>query len=105
MTFDFEDFAAKAKELEHVSDCTVTQVDGRVEFVTEAYLAKDDGTVERGYAPGYIGMKQLQERREPLVPGPWLLAPFERGIKDRYRGFTRYATADEIAAHKAGGAA
>ena len=104
MTFDFEDFAAKAKELEHVTDFTVREVDGRVEFVTEAYLAKDDGTVERGYAPGYIGMKQLQERREPLVPGQWLLDPFERGIKDRYRGFTRYATADEIAAHKAGGA-
>ena len=104
MNFNCEGFAAKAKELEHISDCTVRQVDGRVEFVTEAYLAKDDGTVERGYAPGYIGMKQLQERREPLVPGPWLLAPFERGIKDRYRGFTRYATADEIAAHKAGGA-
>ena len=105
LKFDCEDFAAKAKELEHISDCTVRQVDGRVEFVTEAYLAKDDGTVERGYAPGYIGMKQLQERGEPLVPGQWLLDPFERGIKDRYRGFTRYATADEIAAHKAGEAA
>ena len=105
MKFDFEDFAAKAKELEHVTDFTVREVDGRVEFVTEAYLAKDDGTVERGYAHGHIGTMELQERGEPLVPGPWLLEPFERGIKDRYRGFTRYATADEIAAHKAGGAA
>ena len=105
MKFDFEDFAAKAKELEHVTDFTVREVDGRVEFVTEAYLAKDDGTVERGYAHGHIGTMELQERGEPLVPGPWLLATFERGIKDRYRGFTRYATADEIAAHKAGEAA
>ena len=105
MKFDCEDFAAKAKELEHISDCTVRQVSDRVEFVTEAYLAKDDGTVERGYAHAHIGTMELQERGEPLVPGPWLLASFERGIKDRYRGFTRYATADEIAAHKAGEAA
>ena len=102
MNFDCEDFAAKAKELEHVTDFTVREVDGRVEFVTEAYLAKDDGTVERGYAHGHIGTMELQERGEPLVPGPWLLATFERGIKDRYMGFTRYATAAEIAAHKAG---
>ena len=102
MKFDFEDFAAKAKELEHVTDFTVRQVSDRVEFVTEAYLAKDDGTVERGYAHAHIGTMELQERGEPLVPGPWLLASFERGIKDRYMGFTRYATAAEIAAHKAG---
>ena len=105
MKFDCEDFAAKAKELEHISDCTVRQVDGRVEIVTEAYLAKDDGTIERGYAHAHIGTMELQELGEPLVPGQWLLDPFERGIKDRYRGFTRYATADEIAANKAGEAA
>lgn len=53
--------------------------------------------------------------RDPHQPGAKLDAGktraglaidgFARAIKDKHEGFTRYATADEIAAYKAGGAA
>ena len=95
MSFDFDGFAAKAKELEHVTNCVVQQKGGWVEIITEAYLAKEDGTVER-----CRGIAQVMEDRF-IEPGEWLLSTFDRAIKDRYEGFTRYANADEIAAHKA----
>ena len=99
MSFDFDGFAAKAKELEHVTNCMVQQNGGWVEIITEAYLAKEDGTVER-----CRGIAQVMADRI-IEPGKWLLSTFDSAIKDRYEGFTRYATADEIAAHKAGGTA
>lgn len=103
MTFD--DFRKKALLVEHVTDCRVRVIDGErgwegsIEVLVEAYMAKDDGTVERGRAPCLLTKEQYDSGR--YSPGAWLLQAFDRAIKDKHEGYTRYATPDEIAACKA----
>ena len=101
MKFDFEDFAAAAKQIEHIADCTLKKVGNRVEIMVEAYLAKDDGTVEHGYALVEL-MPWMWGEGKWEKPGRWLLTTFDHSIEKQWEGFTRYATADEIAAYKAG---
>ena len=99
MTLD--QFREKALLVEHVTDCWVRVIDGErgwIEVLVEAYMAKDDGTVERGRAPCLLTQEQYDSGRHG--PGAWLLQAFDRAVKDKHEGYTRYATPDEIAACK-----
>lgn len=99
---NFEDFNAAAKQVEHVTDCTaeLTRGGAWVHITVEAYLANDDGSmVERFKAPIKMLADEHAERRFS-VPGPWLLQTFDRSIAEKWQGYTRYATAEEITAYK-----
>lgn len=98
MTFD--EFAAAAKQLEHITDCTIEACSYGVQITTEAYMANDDGSrIERGRGLVLLTMDQTEDARWS-APGPWLLRPFELGVEAKHQGYTRYATAEEIAAYK-----
>ena len=100
MTFD--EFAAAAKHLEHITDCTIEACSYGVQIITEAYIANDDGScIERGRGLVLltVAMEQIEDTRWS-APGPWLLQSFERVFKVKHQGFTRYATQEEIARHK-----
>ena len=95
----FEEFAAAAKQVEHVTDCSAKKDGNWVRIVVESYLANDDGSVvERGYARVEMTPEQYGERKW-AAPGPWLLQTFDRAIAEKWQGYTRYATAEEIAAY------
>ena len=98
MTFD--EFAAAAKQLEHIKDCTIETSPYGVMVTVEAYMANEDGTrIERGR--DLIDMTQEQFSRSRFsTPGPWLLQSFERAFKVKHQGFTRYAMPEEIARYK-----
>lgn len=98
----FEEFAAAAaKQVEHVADCRVKKDGNWVRIVVESYLANDDGSVvERWYAHVEMTPWQYGEGRCWATPGPWLLQTFDRAIAEKWQGYTRYATAEEIAAYK-----
>lgn len=96
----FDEFAAAAKQLEHITDCTIEACSYGVQITTEAYMANDDGSrIERGRGLVLLTMDQTEDARWS-APGPWLLRPFERGFEARRQGFTRYATQEEIACYK-----
>ena len=98
MTFD--EFAAAAKQLEHITDCTIETCSYGVQIITEAYMANDDGScIERGCGIVLLTMEQIEDTRW-LVPGSWLLESFERGFEVKHQGFARYATPEEIARYK-----
>ena len=97
---NFDEFKAGALRLDHVTDCIIDVVRGNVQIVVEAYLARDDGSVERGRAFVELTQEQYTEGGWS-TPGPWLLRPFDRGIADKHEGYTRYATPEEIAAYRA----
>ena len=98
MTFD--EFAAAAKQLEHITDCTIEACSYGVQIITEAYIANDDGScIERRRGLVLLTMEQIEDTRWS-APGPWLLKSFERGFEVKHQGFTRYATQEEIARHK-----
>ena len=57
MTFD--EFAAAAKQLEHITDCTIEACSYGVQIITEAYIANDDGScIERGRGLVLLTMDQ-----------------------------------------------
>lgn len=94
-----EKFIATALQLDHITGCSIEQTANGVQVEVEAYLATPDGsTVERGHALVYITQDQFTNDRWS-TPGPWLLATFDRTIAEKWRGYTRYATPEEIAAH------
>ena len=96
----FEDFAAAAKQVEHVADCTIEACSYGVQITTEAYMANDDGScIERGRGLVLLTMEQIEDTRW-LAPGSWLLKSFELGFEVKRQGFTRYATQEEIACYK-----
>ena len=98
MTFD--EFTDAAKQLEHITDCTIETSPYGVMVTVEAYMANEDGTrIERGRSLIDITQEQFSRSRFS-TPGPWLLVSFERGFKVKHQGFTRYATQEEIARHK-----
>ena len=98
MTFD--KFAAAAKQLEHITDCTIEACSYGVQIITEAYIANDDGScIERGRGLVLLTMDQFEDARWS-APGSWLLQSFERAFKVKHQGFTRYAMPEEIARYK-----
>ena len=100
MTLD--EFTAAAKQLEHITDCTIETCSYGVQIFTEAYMANDDGScIERGRGLVLLTMDQFEDARWS-APGSWLLQSFERAfkVKVKHQGFTRYATQEEIARHK-----
>ena len=100
----FEDFAAAAKQVEYITDCTIEACSYGVQITTEAYMANDDGSrIERGRGLVLLTMDQTEDARWS-APGPWLLKSFELGFEVKHQGYTRYATAEEIAAYKAAAA-
>ena len=93
----FDEFAIAAKKIENITGCTVEKDGDCVQIIVESYLANDDGSmVERARTPVEMTTEQYAEKRFS-TPGSWLLAACERAIADKYQGFTRYATADEVA--------
>ena len=98
MTFD--GFTAAAKQLEHITDCTIETCSYGVQIFTEAYMANDDGScIERGRGVVLLTMEQFEDARWS-APGSWLLQSFERAFKVKHQGFARYATPKEIARYK-----
>ena len=102
MTLD--EFTAAAKQLEHITDCTIETCSYGVQILTEAYMANDDGScIERGRGLVLLTMDQFEDARWSApgsAPGSWLLQPFERAFKAKHQGFTRYAMPEEIARYK-----
>ncbi|KZK32023.1 hypothetical protein A4F85_04730 [Delftia sp. GW456-R20] len=93
----FEEFAAGAKQVDHITGCTLGRDGNWVRFVVEAYLSNADGSVvERGRS----ALALTAEQYEFSTPGPWMLQTFDQAIAEKWKGYTRYATPKEIAAHK-----
>lgn len=97
----FEEYAAAAKRVEHITNCQVALGPGDkiVRILVESFLANDDGsTVERGRAMVEMTAEQYESSR--IAPGPWLCTTFDRAIAEKWQGYARYATVEEIAAYK-----
>ena len=101
---NFEDFAAAAKQVEHVAGCIVKKHGDGVRIFVYSFLANADGSV---ITRGFVVVEMTQEQCHDgkwSIPGPWLLNTFDRAIAAGWTGCTRYATAEEIAAYKAAAA-
>lgn len=106
----FDEFDTAALRVEHITHCetklahitskeTSQTQEGLVQIFVESYLSNEDGSfVERGRAIFEMSPRQFDALPKP---GAWLLQSFERAIADKFQGFTRYATAGEIAEHDA----
>ena len=94
-----DEFVAAALKLEHVTGCAFERKGAWVQFEVEAYLANEDGSaVERGrnvmsYTCGQISCHGTDLCR-------WALSSFERAIAEKWQGYTRYATPQEIEVHQ-----
>lgn len=93
----FEEFAAGAKQVDRIANCTVEKYGNWVRIVVESHLSNADGSV---VAHGCAAVDMTPEQFDGSTPGPWLLQSFDRAIADKWNGYTRYATADEFAAYK-----
>lgn len=97
---NFDAFKEAAKQVPHLDEISITSKGDSIEIIVVSYLANDEsGFVDKASAV-CIGLKEIFSREKFLTPGSWLMETFERGIKDKHLGFTRYATVDEVQAFK-----
>ena len=90
----------EAKKIEHVTNCTADyRGDDQILIVVESFLANDGGSrVERGR--GVVTMTTAQFLEKTWMNPSLLMSPFLRAFKDKYQGFSRYATDAEVQAYR-----
>ena len=93
----FDEFATAAKQLDHITDCSVEKFGNLMRLTVEVYLSNDDGSVvER--ARVVVEMTPEQYANSDFsTPGRWMLQTFDRVIADKWMGYTRYTTPKEVA--------
>lgn len=95
-----EAIKAEVLKIEHVTDAVVKIDKGELFVVAETFLANDDGSkVERASVCATADIGSAREQKI-VVWAKILCLKFDKAIAEKYQGYTRYATPEEIAKYK-----